>query len=118
MKITNTGKTKQGRQYGSYSFGVCTLKDLQDLGLQPDDKIILSRIFGNVKKVPMETGTIRNLSLKTGIIVKGDGKRGRKPKNVVAPILAETPAGATPVLVQLVEPENHVVVQPINLDQE
>lgn len=114
MKITNTTKKIQGRQFGSYSFGVTTLKDLQ-ASFAPDDKIIISRIHGDLKKVPMETGTIRNLSLKAGIIVKGDGKRGRKPKNLTTEVKSEVQA---PVLVQLVEPENHVVVQPINLDQE
>lgn len=117
MKTINTIKQKQGRAFGSYSFGLTTLRELQEK-IQPDEKIIISRIQGNLRKVPMETGTIRDLSLKAGIIVQGNGKRGRKPKNkVAATVMAETPV-ATPVLVQLVEPENHVVVQPINLDKE
>ena len=114
MKTINADKKKQGRAFGSYSFGLTTLRELQEK-IQPDEQIIISRIQGNLRKVPMETGTIRNLSLKAGIIVKGDGKRGRKPKNLTTEVKSEAQA---PVLVQLVEPENHVVVQPINLDQE
>ena len=112
MKTINTTKKIQGRQFGSYSFGVTTLKDLQEK-FNPDDKIIISRIHGDLRKVPMKTGTIHSLALDAGIVQKGNGKRGRKPKEI-----AETSVSATPVLVQLVEPENHVVVQPINLDKE
>jgi hypothetical protein len=99
-----TNTKKLGKRFGSFSFGAVPLSELMQK-MKPEDKIMVSRLQLTKLGLNFQAMKANDIAKDIGLISKGDGKRGRKPKIALSQVGLETQASS-------------IVIQSVDLDAE